>query len=150
MTMAKATEPVSGDPARDTLEHAGLAGVDLLALISNFHTIGAWRQVLSTGRVYWTPGMYRIFDMPLTAGPNLLMTLDRYHADDREIAVGVYEQALRNRLPFIFTVRLKGDEDHRRVVTAVGDHRTNGDGEDELYGIMAMTPGAPRQARIGR
>ena len=70
------------------------------------HT-ASWAWNVSTGEVYWSPELFRIYGLdPDIAGPNYPNVLDYIHPDDRDRARDTFEQAVREEQEYELAYRV--------------------------------------------
>lgn len=69
--------------------------------------LGHWEYDLQSQIIYWSPEVYRIFELDSTDfGNSYEAFLDRVHPDDRELVNQAYQQHLENRTPYNIVHRL--------------------------------------------
>lgn len=93
-----------------------------LVLAQHSSGAGLWDWDLTTGRVDWSPELFRLFhlDPGLTAA-----TLDAWHdivhPEDRSVAQARIEQAIANRVPLVHEYRIVTPGGEVRWITTLGD-----------------------------
>lgn len=83
--------------------------------------VGSWERDLKTGRVWWSPEMYRLFGLPVEAAtPTHEQALDAVHPDDRSRVADAVAEAIATKRDYRLEYRLRGADGVERFVTAQG------------------------------
>jgi PAS domain S-box-containing protein len=80
---------------------------DYLQLAEKLAHVGHWRTDLKTGACYWSPEIYKIYNIdPSTFEPVLQGSEDFYHPDDRDEVRALVADAIARKGDFTFRKRL--------------------------------------------
>jgi PAS domain S-box-containing protein len=110
-----------------------------LALVESMAGVGHWRYDFSTGKVTWSPEVYRIHGVsPDTFDPNFDNVVGAYHPDDRPILETFVRRALETGEGYEFVLRLQRLSDGAtRIVTAKAEVETDAEGAPvALFGVF--------------
>ena len=77
----------------------------LAAAQSLSHT-GSFGWILSTGDLYWSQEMFRIFECEITKTPTLDFVMERTHPEDREPVSRIIQHVISNQTDYDFEHRL--------------------------------------------
>lgn len=107
---------------RKKAEEKILASEELLAKTQQVTHIGSWECNTSTGIVYWSDELYRIYGMQ---PQERNITLDDFfkltHPEDREVAEAVISQVLEDYQPYSFYYRVVRKDGEVRTIHGQGE-----------------------------
>src|SRR3954454_22643889 len=93
----------------------------LLAESQQLAHIGSWNWDLTNGGVHWSDEHYRIFGLEPQEPPITLdRAWDRVHPDDRTRVQDLVARAIRDRRPYVSSLRLLLDDGTERIVESRG------------------------------
>jgi len=79
--------------------------------------IGHWELRPQTGELFWSEGIFRIFEIdPASFGASYQAFLNATHPDDRDMVHQAYSDSLKNRLPYSIEHRLLMDDGRIKYV----------------------------------
>jgi hypothetical protein len=123
--------------SRQDLSHLAITAEDIADLTCAFRRIGFWRADIASGLVYWSEGLFRIFEMEECAGPISVSAANGLiHPDDVVPLYELFEQAIVEKSAFHFILRLRTRGGIYRFVRSVGRYRPGPQGKDELFGML--------------
>lgn len=115
----------------------GLNDNDVIELAQSFHTCGFWRAPLEEGLFFWTPHIFRIFEMEPHSGPvNVQCVFAAIHVDDRPMLLEAYQRSCETGQTFHSIYRIHTKRGSLKWVRTVGMHHTRPDGGAELRGML--------------
>lgn len=80
---------------------------DMLHQAQHIGRMGHWEWDIASGRLYWSPGIYRLFGLdPQHADATYEGFLERVHPDDRQVVVDAVDAALAGEEPYGVTHRI--------------------------------------------
>ncbi|HVV64840.1 MAG TPA: PAS domain-containing sensor histidine kinase [Rhizomicrobium sp.] len=83
---------------------------------------GYWRVDLSSGKAYWSPGMYRLLGIdPKTYKPDSDWLLEQMLPEDKATVQAVIADAIRNRRPFAYRTRARDPRVAAQIVDTQGE-----------------------------
>ncbi|WP_020504704.1 PAS domain-containing protein [Lamprocystis purpurea] len=98
------TDATAEYQARRALEQAHEA----LLKAQDLARLGSWELDLATGRIAWSPEVFRIFELaPERFGASYETVLAAIHPDDRDMVDRAYQDSLANRTPYDLVHRLR-------------------------------------------
>jgi PAS domain S-box-containing protein len=91
--------------------------------------LGSWEWDINTGTEYWSDELYRIlgYQAPDTQ-PAYQMVVDAIHPDDKKRVIGVFQNALDEKKPYITEFRIIRPDGSLRFVEARGEAEQDGHG----------------------
>ncbi len=89
---------------------------------------GYWRTDLATQDYYWSPGMYRILDAPLTMKPDAEWIFSQVRPEDRATIENAIAHAIRTRSPFSYRVQARNPAAKAQIVDTQGEIELGPDG----------------------
>jgi PAS domain S-box-containing protein len=118
---------------KEELRHS----VRLLDACQQMTQLGAWELDLSTQAMWWTRGMYRLFDVsPTTFAPTLGNSLQHMPANDRQRVTGSIQTAVQEGKPIDLVVNIQTASGRALQVRLVAAVRFEGSQAVKLYGAM--------------
>jgi signal transduction histidine kinase/FixJ family two-component response regulator len=101
------------------------------------HT-GSFGWNASTGELYWSDGIYRIFECDPAIKPTIQLVIDRTHPDDRKRLRQIIDRAAMEGCEFIADYRLLMDDGSVKYVQAVAHRLADEDPRSVVFvGAMA-------------
>ncbi|HEV8453299.1 MAG TPA: PAS domain-containing protein, partial [Gemmatimonadales bacterium] len=99
---------------------------------------GSWGRRISTGEIYWSEEVFRIFGVdPRTTTPHRNLLTQLWHADDREFADRTIDDAVREKRNYEMDVRIVRPDGSIRYVHIRGQPVFAKTGEtDEFIGVI--------------
>jgi PAS domain S-box-containing protein len=99
---------------------------------------GSWARRISTGEIYWSEEVFRIFGLdPTTAAASLEVTTRLWHAEDRELADRTIDDAVREKRNYEMDVRVVRPDGSIRHVHVRGQPVFDQTGAtDEYIGVV--------------
>ena len=123
--LADANEELNGEiEERRRAEGALRQSEAYLSEAQRLSRIGSFGWDVSSGDLYWTQEMFRIFDYDPSAEPTLDRVLQRTHPEDRELVRRVIERATHERKDFELEHRLLMPDGSVKYLWVVGRHST--------------------------
>ena len=109
-----------------------------LELAENVAGVGSWWVDLVTGTVNWSKQVYVIHGVtPEEHTPDLESGINFYHPEDRPLVEQYVNNAIQNKEPFDFELRLQRRDGSIRWVHSKGECRLNDAGEViAIYGVF--------------
>lgn len=104
--------------------------------------IGSWEFDVATGRITWSPEMFRLMGFePEDGEPDYNTLMTHYHPEDVPLHVSRVSQALQDGLPYEFDIRILTDESLIRWGHAMGHATCDASGRVvRLFGtVMDIT-----------
>jgi PAS domain S-box-containing protein len=89
---------------------------------------GYWRMDLATQDYYWSAGMYRILDAPLSMKPDAEWIFSQVRPEDRATIDDAIAQAIRTRSPFFYRVYARNPDAKSQIVDTQGEVEVGPDG----------------------
>ena len=89
---------------------------------------GYWRMDLATQDYYWSAGMYRILDAPLSMKPDAEWIFSQVRPEDRATIDNAIAQAIRTRSPFSYRVYARNPAAKSQIVDTQGEVEVGPDG----------------------
>jgi PAS domain S-box-containing protein len=89
---------------------------------------GYWRMDLATQDYYWSAGMYRILDAPLSMKPDAEWIFSQVRPEDRATIDNAIAQAIRTRSPFFYRVYARNPDAKAQIVDTQGEVEVGPDG----------------------
>jgi signal transduction histidine kinase len=124
---------------------------DLFAQAEALARLGSWEWFVSTDRICWSEGLFRIFGLsPRALAPTLEAYLQRIHPDDRALMRTTIESSVLTALPFALHHRIVLPEGVIRVVECRGRVLLDGDGKPAKLVGTAQDVTERQQAEDGQ
>jgi PAS domain S-box-containing protein len=113
---------------------------------------GSWGRRISTGEIYWSEEVFRIFGVdPRTTTPHRNLLTQLWHADDREFADRTIDDAVREKRNYEMDVRIVRPDGSIRYVHIRGQPVFDETGEtDEFIGVIMDITNRKRTERALR
>jgi PAS domain S-box-containing protein len=113
---------------------------------------GSWAWRISTGEVYWSEEVFRIFGLePRTTTPSRELMTQRCHADDRERADRTVDDAVRKKHDYEMDLRIVRPDGSIRYIHVRGQPVFDKAGEtDEFIGVIMDVTNRRRTERALR
>ena len=109
----------------------------LLQLAESAAHVGHWRLDTESGKIKWSPEVFRIHGIERDVPPALEAAIESYHVEDRALVSGSLEEAIRGACGFTFTARIVRPDGEIRYVFSRGEiDRSTGEGAPGLFGII--------------
>lgn len=119
------------------LDHIGLTDAEIVELANFKNALGYWRSDLSTGHVFWSSNIFKIYGMECTTGPvNLTIANDAVHPDDLNFMLELIERAASEKTGFHYVLRVRNGKNGFKYIRAAARYRVTADGREELYGML--------------
>ena len=125
---------------RKLAEDALRRGEACLALGQKLTGTGSWGWEVSSGKLHWSEGTYRIFGLPLEMQPTLVNAMERIHPEDRRRVEEILDNAIAQREGWNFDARIILPQGTVRHVRVASRAESNAYGEVEFWGtVMDVT-----------
>ena len=95
--------------------------------------IGYFQRNLTTGQIYWSDELFRIFGTSPDQGPSLELLIKLLHPEDRERVVSGMELAAADNQPHQHEYRIRQTDGSIRYIFAMGEFSTASDGKSKLH-----------------
>jgi PAS domain S-box-containing protein len=115
----------SGAPALENELKRARQNMDLAERAAHF---GYWRMDLASQDYYWSTGMYRILDAPLSMKPDAQWIYSQVRPEDRATIDNAIAQAIRTRSPFSYRVYARNPAARAQIVDTQGEVELGADG----------------------
>ncbi len=99
--------------------------------------LGDWYYEVDTGRIYWSPMMYEIYERDPELGPPRYEDLQSYYREESDYHDQMVQRAIDEKQPYSYDMKIYTDGGNERYIHVEGKPQENEEGEViKLYGIV--------------
>lgn len=90
--------------------------------------IGSWKFNIAKNKLIWSDEIYRIFEVELNKEMTFELFNDCIHPDDRQKVLDVYNNSIKNRVPYTVIHRIIAKDGRVKYIEEKGESKFDSDG----------------------